>query len=336
MSSAIKQLFPLDFQWPTLDPFLFCAHHKDHYPAGNDQLGPDASLSGRRIGQDFTLKNGWRMYHGQQVPGFPAHPHRGFETITVVTEGLIDHSDSLGAAGRYGGGDTQWMTAGKGVQHSEMFPCVNPDQPNPLELFQIWLNLPARSKLCEPHFKMLWREEIPKVEQQDTAGHRISVDVIAGSYAGVNAVAPPPESWAYDDAHRVAVWTIVLDPDAEWTLPAEQAGLNRALYFYQGRDLSIDDTQIKAAHGIHLSSDQTVTLKNGSEQARLVLLQGKPIAEPVVQYGPFVMNTEAEIRQTFHEYQQTEFGGWPWPNHEHTHGRKGRFAQHADGFTEEK
>ncbi len=336
MSSAIKQIFPLDFQWPTLDPFLFCAHHKDQYPAGNSQMGPDASLKGRNIGQDFTLKDGWRMYHGQQVAGFPAHPHRGFETITVVTEGLVDHSDSMGAAGRYGGGDTQWMTAGKGVQHSEMFPCVYANKPNPLELFQIWLNLPARSKMCEPHFKMLWREEIPKVEVTDDQGRLISIDIIAGGYDGVSAVAPPPESWAYDSSSRIAVWTIKLAPGAEWVLPADEAGLNRILYFYQGVDMSLAGQNIDAEHGIHLASDQPVTLKNGDGEARLVLLQGKPIAEPVVQYGPFVMNTEAEIRQTFQEYQQTQFGGWPWPDHEHTHGHQGRFAKHANGQIEEK
>ena len=88
--------------WPTLDPFLFCVHHNDQYPAGNAQLGPNASLAGRRIGQDFGNKDGWSMYHGDVVPGFPRHPHRGFETVTVVRSGLIDHADSLGAAARYG------------------------------------------------------------------------------------------------------------------------------------------------------------------------------------------------------------------------------------------
>ena len=147
MNNSIKSIFPLGFPWQTQDPFLFCVYHLDHFPKGNEQMGPDASLSGRNLGNDFTLKDGWRMYHGRTVPGFPAHPHRGFETITIVNKGFCDHSDSLGAAGRFGLGDTQWMTAGRGVQHSEMFPLLNKDKENPLELFQIWLNLPKKASL---------------------------------------------------------------------------------------------------------------------------------------------------------------------------------------------
>ena len=112
--SAIKDIKALGFPWETADPFLFCVYHKDDYPKGNDQLGPNASLEGRILGQDFTVKDGWRMYHGQTIPGFPQHPHRGFETVTIVQEGLVDHSDSLGAAGRFGNGDVQWMTARQG------------------------------------------------------------------------------------------------------------------------------------------------------------------------------------------------------------------------------
>jgi redox-sensitive bicupin YhaK (pirin superfamily) len=141
-NKLIINIKPLGFTWETSDPFLFCVHHNDHYPAGNDQLGPAASLKGRNLGQDFTARDGWRMYHGETIPGFPAHPHRGFETVTVVLKGLVDHSDSHGASGRYGNGDVQWMTAGAGLQHSEMFPLLDKNNPNPLELFQIWLNLP--------------------------------------------------------------------------------------------------------------------------------------------------------------------------------------------------
>ena len=111
---AIVQTVPLGLHWPTAEPFLFCAHHLDLYPAGNAVFGPQGSLAGRNIGSDFEARDGWRMYHGSTVPGFPEHPHRGFETITFARRGFIDHSDSMGAAARFGRGDVQWMTAGAG------------------------------------------------------------------------------------------------------------------------------------------------------------------------------------------------------------------------------
>ncbi|MEQ9325617.1 MAG: pirin family protein, partial [Polyangiaceae bacterium] len=148
----VSDPLPLGFPWVAADPFLFCVHHLDEYPRGNDEMGPEASLAGRKLGMDFDVKDGWRMYHGQVVPGFPAHPHRGFETITIARQGYIDHSDSLGATARFGHGDVQWMTAGNGVVHSEMFPLVHRDRDNPTELFQIWLNLPKKDKLVDPYF----------------------------------------------------------------------------------------------------------------------------------------------------------------------------------------
>src|SRR5262249_10311985 len=101
---VVLEVDPLYFPWSTVDPFLFCAHHDDAYPVGNEKMGPAASLEGRDLGEDFNPKDGWRMYHGRVVPGFPQHPHRGFETVTVVRRGYVDHSDSLGATARYGQG----------------------------------------------------------------------------------------------------------------------------------------------------------------------------------------------------------------------------------------
>ena len=158
VQGPVLRVLPLGFPWETADPFLFCAHHDDAYPAGNGRFGPQASMAGREPGSDFSRKDGWSMYHGDGVPGFPAHPHRGFETVTIVRRGLIDHADSLGASARFGEGDVQWLTAGKGIVHSEMFPLLDDASPNPVELFQIWLNLPARSKMAEPHFKIIWSD----------------------------------------------------------------------------------------------------------------------------------------------------------------------------------
>src|ERR1044072_3756148 len=101
----------LGFPWQTLDPFLACMHHDDKYPAGNEaRAPPSSSLQGRNIGMAFEGKDGWRMYHGDVVPGFPQHPHRGFETVTIARRGFIDHSDSLGATARFGMGDVQWVS----------------------------------------------------------------------------------------------------------------------------------------------------------------------------------------------------------------------------------
>ncbi len=335
--SSIKRTFPLGFPWQTSDPFLFCVYHKDDFPTGNDDAGPNASLEGRSLGNDFTIKDGFRMYHGHTVPGFPAHPHRGFETVTVVPKGLVDHSDSIGAAGRFGNGDTQWMTAGRGVQHAEMFPLLNKEEPNPLVLFQIWLNLPKAGKFVDPHFAMLWREDIPIYETKDENGNGISVRIVAGSIDQYQPPAPPPDSWANDPEHEVAIWVIRLAPNAKWTMPTASAEANRTIYFYQGQDVTIDGQPVKPDHGTELHADQGTVLQNGEEEAHLLMLQGRPINEPVAQYGPFVMNTQQEIQQAMRDYQLTQFGGWPWPTHDHVHDHsKGRFAKHADGRLEVK
>lgn len=336
--NAIKSIKPLGFPWETQDPFLFCVHHEDSYPKGNDVMGPAASLSGRYIGQDFAPNSeGWRMYHGRNVPGFPAHPHRGFETVTVVTKGVVDHSDSLGAAGRFGFGDVQWMTAGKGVQHCEMFPLLHEDKENPLELFRIWLNLPKVKKMAAPYFAMLWGDSIPAVRLSDANDHFTQVRIIAGNIGDAKAPDPAPDSWAADPAHEVAIWTIKMDAGATWDLPAASAGVNRSLYFYDGASIEIAGKNFKSHSAIELQPDQEVTLRNGDNESFLLLLQGKPINEPVVQHGPFVMNTQAEIQEAMNEYRKTEFGGWPWPSEEHVHPReKSRFALYPDGKEEVK
>lgn len=337
MSSPIKKIKPLGFPWETRDPFLFCVHHADAYPKGNDNLGPKASLAGRNIGQDFTIKDGWRMYHGSKVPGFPSHPHRGFETVTIVQKGLVDHSDSLGAAARFGNGDVQWMTAGKGVQHSEMFPLLKKDADNPLDLFQIWLNLPKSGKFVEPHFSMLWNETIPVTKIPDEQGGITEIKLIAGKIDEIETPSPPPDSWAASVDHDVAIWVISMEPNAHWILPAAKSNVNRDLYFFEGDLITVANQEIQSYKGMELDYSQDVPIQNGSTPSRLLLLQGKPINEPVAKYGPFVMNSQAEIRQAMTDYQNTQFGGWPWPTHEHVHAKElGRFAKYVDGTEEFK
>jgi len=334
----IISIQPLGFPWETQDPFLFCAYHRDEYPAGNSTLGLNADqLQGRAIGQDFTLKDGWRMYHGTNMPGFPYHPHRGFETITINKEGVVDHTDSLGAAGRFMGGDVQWMTAGKGVQHSEMFPMLNEDKGNPLEIFQIWLNLPRVSKMVDPHFKMLWKEEIPVINCVDDTGKKTIIDVIAGRINENVALSPTPNSWATNPDNAVGVFTVKMDSKATWTLPKTKPEANRTIFYYSGDTLEIEGRSIASNQMIRAIAGEDLVITNGGSESYLLILEGKPINEPVVKHGPFVMNTTEEIRETMRAYGKTQFGGWPWEEREVAHPKsKGRFALHSDGTEEIK
>ncbi len=330
--SPLLTVKPLGFFWDTVDPFLFCVHHDDAYPAGNDRMGPAASLAGRDLGQDFTVKDGWRMYHGKHVPGFPGHPHRGFETVTVARRGFIDHSDSLGAAARFGRGDTQWLTAGGGIVHSEMFPLLDREAPNPVELFQIWLNLPSADKMAPAHFSMLWAPTIPRVTVADAAGRRTELVIVAGRFGEATPPAPPPRSWASRPDTDVAIWTLRMDPGATFELPAAQPGTNRTLYYYSGDTLRMAGQPLSPPVSVRLRPDQVVPLENGPGTSELLLLQGRPIGEPVASDGPFVMNTQAEIQKAYADYQRTRYGGWPWPDSAPVHARDaGRFARHADG-----
>lgn len=329
MNSPILQTAALGTQWPTLDPFLFCAHHLDHYPASDGKLGPAASLDGRQIGQDFAGVDGWNMYHGATVPGFPQHPHRGFETVTYVRQGWCDHADSLGARARFGEGDVQWLTAGSGIVHSEMFPLFSLDEPNPLHLFQIWLNLPAANKMVDPYYSMLWADDIPTV----AAGDGVEVTLITGALDGHRPPAPPPDSWAAEPGSDVAIWHVRLGPNSVWELPAGPSGIGRVLYHFDGDDLSIDTDSLAVNTAAVLASERTVTLR-APGGAECLILQGRPIGEPVAQHGPFVMNTRSEVEQAFRDYQRTGFGGWPWPADDPVHGHeKKRFEgkQHSGG-----
>jgi redox-sensitive bicupin YhaK (pirin superfamily) len=324
---------PLSFPWQTKDPFLVCVHHVDLYPKGNDRLGPAAALDGRNIGQDFAGKDGWRMYHGDVVPGFPQHPHRGFETVTYVREGFIDHSDSLGATARFGRGDVQWLTAGAGIVHSEMFPLLKPDAGNRLELFQIWVNLPARSKLAPPYFTMFWDKDVPR--HRPAPG--VEITVVAGALADAEPPAPPPDSWAANPDAELAIWLITLDADAEWTLPpARDSRTARTLYFFSGKAMAVAGREVAQHAAIEVAPDQPIALGAHDGKVEVLLMQGRPIAEPVAQYGPFVMNTRAELEQAFNDFRRTQFGGWPFNANDPVHPReRGRFARHADGRVED-
>lgn len=337
MANVVLERAPLGFPWATVDPFLFCAYHNDAYPKGNGALGPDrALLRGRNLGMDFEIKDGFRMYHGRDVPGFPVHPHRGFETLTLVRRGYCDHSDSLGGAARFGAGDAQWVTAGAGIQHSEMFPLLSDDHENPLELFQIWVNLPSDAKMAPPAYSIVWSQQMPRIVRTDSEGRKSVVRTVVGSLDGHPSPATPPDSWSSRPGSDVQVWTIEMEAGAQLTLPAARAGTHRALYFFDGDSVSVGGTEFKEHSVLLLEPTADVELVAGAGRVGLLLLGGKPIAQPVAQHGPFVMNTRAQLEQAFSDYQKTRFGGWPWPNEAPNHGKSaGRFAVYPNGAREE-
>jgi redox-sensitive bicupin YhaK (pirin superfamily) len=229
----------------------------------------------------------------------------------------------------------QWLTAGAGIQHAEMFPLLDRSKNNPLELFQIWLNLPSRDKMVAPYFTMLWADTIPAFDVKDDAGKVTHITLRAGRLGDLAPPAPPPNSWAARSENEVAIWTLKMAPGARWTLPKASPGINRSLYFFRGNELRVADRTVGSRRQIELRSDADVLLENSGSEAELLLLQGRPIGEPVAKRGPFVMNTQAEIQQAFSDYRLTRFGGWPWDGEAPVHGRDpARFARRPDGSVE--
>lgn len=332
MGKKIIQVEDFKFREDVGDPFIARMHHLDYYPKGNGSMGVSKSdLVEKKLGEDFDFNSPWKMYYGKEVPGFPVHPHRGFETVTIVLQGYVDHSDSKGATGRYAAGDVQWMTAGSGIQHAEMFPLVHDDKENTMELFQVWLNLPSKDKFVDCYYKMLWAEDIPVVVEKNTAGNEARINVIAGSYKGTQSLDPNPNSWANNRKNHVGIWTIQLEPGASFTLPSISSTLNRNLYYYKGSSITIDSTTIKSSSSIKLAGNEEIEVINGKEESYLLLLEGEPINEPVVNYGPFVMNTMDEIQQAYKDYNATQFGGWPWDKKDPINPKDiGRFAKYDD------
>lgn len=335
---AVERLSPM--HWKTHDPFLFCAYHKDNFPksagAGDtyEDMGVEPKLlRGRDLGSDFSNKNGFSMYHGEVVPGFPSHPHYGFETITVVREGLIDHFDSHGATARYGAGDAQWLTTGNGIQHSEMMPLTKSDAPNSVELFQIWLNLPKAKKKSKPFFSMAWGPQQPRVAYGEP-GKQAHIRLVGGSILGLTGVPPPPDSYASDPNSEIVVATLKLEPGSSIKLPPASSGaIHRTLYFFQGPGVTVDGKTFRdTVTLVKIAADKEVELRGVPEgSSELLLLQGRPISEPVVQQGPFVTCSREELMEVFTRFRSTQFGGWRWGRHDPAHPRSEKRFFEIDG-----
>jgi len=173
----------------------------------------------------------------------------------------------------------------------------------------------------------LWNEDLPHLVTPDADGRRTDITVIAGELGGLRPPAPPPDSWASQPDSDLAIWHIAAQPDARWNLPATaRADTVRTMYVFEG-SVRIDGDDIDAPTGVVLRVDEGVEVAAGAAGAEALILQGRPIGEPVAQYGPFVMNDEAGIEQAFTDYRATGFGGWPWPDDDPVHARDAeRFA----------
>ena len=227
------------------------------------------------------------------IAGFPDHPHRGFETVTYMIEGRMRHRDSAGHEGLLGPGGVQWMTAGSGLIHSEL-----PEQEaGRMEGFQLWLNLPAADKMVAPSYRDIGAAAIPELQAEGGVRGR----VIAGESHGVRgAVTRPATEPLYLDVH--------LPAGARFVQPLP-AGHNAFTYTYRG-SVTVAGTEAPDRHMAILANDGrgSVILEAGREaEARVLIVAGRPLGEPIVQYGPFVMNTAEEIRRTLQDYQRGAF-----------------------------
>ncbi len=231
--------------------------------------------------------------------GVGEHPHRGFETVTIVYQGEVEHLDSSGAGGRIGPGDVQWMTAGAGILHQEFHSHEFTRTGGTLEMVQLWVNLPASEKAAEPTYQTLLDARIPVVALDDGAG---TARVIAGEFG--DGTGP---------AHTRTPMNVVdlrLEPDRRIDLPLTEGWT--AVVIVLAGTVQVNDTEVlRAAGGVRLGrAGQNATIETNTE-ARLLILEGQPIDEPVAAYGPFVMNTAEEIRTALTDYREGRFGRLP-------------------------
>ena len=229
--------------------------------------------------------------------GAPAHPHRGFETVTYLLEGRICHSDSAGNSGELGPGDVQWMTAGRGVIHSELPEPEFLKSGGVMHGFQIWVNLPAKDKMMEPRYQDIPAADIPVAESDDGL---VRARVVAGECLGVSAV--------IETVIPIVYIHLTIQPGGSLVQPLDE-GLNGIIYCFGG-ELNIEDGSVSDGQMAILSEGDSVAIsvaEDAEGAAEALLLAGEPLGEPIARYGPFVMNTEEELRQAFTDYQSGNF-----------------------------
>jgi redox-sensitive bicupin YhaK (pirin superfamily) len=230
---------------------------------------------------------------GDYIAGFPDHPHRGFETVTYMLAGRMRHQDNHGHSGSLVPGSVQWMTAGRGIVHSEM-----PEQEDGLMWgFQLWVNLPARDKMCEPRYQEFPPEAIPVITPADGIEVRLVAGDLMDASGPVRGASTAP-----------LYWDITLAPDTRYA-PEVPASHQAFLYVFQGDAVVGPNEGHLASTGqmVVLGNGNTIEMQSGSQGARMLLVAGRPLHEPVARYGPFVMNTAEEIQQAFIDYREGRF-----------------------------
>jgi redox-sensitive bicupin YhaK (pirin superfamily) len=246
---------------------------------------------------DHAAPTKFRSHSGRR--GVGQHPHRGFETVTIVYQGEVEHRDSTGSGGVIGPGDVQWMTAASGILHEEFHSKDFAQKGGTIEMVQLWVNLPAKDKMAAPGYQTLLNQDIPVVPLADNAGQ---VRVIAGNYGGH---AGPARTFS-----PINVWDMKLNAGHTTTLQVEE-GHTLAVVMLHGAILVNGEQIVRETQMVLLDrAGDSITLEANGDVSLLVL-SGEPIDEPIVGYGPFVMNSEAEIQQAFRDFNSGQFGAMP-------------------------
>jgi redox-sensitive bicupin YhaK (pirin superfamily) len=263
----VRSLFSYDSPGAALSPFLLLDH------ASPTPFGP-----------------------GIQKRGVGVHPHRGFETVTLVYQGEVDHKDSTGAGGQIGPGDVQWMTAGSGILHEEFHSDRFTRQGGDFEVVQLWVNLPAKHKMTAPGYQTLQKDDFPVVDLPDEAGQ---VSVVSGAFQGASG---PARTFT-----PIHLWNATLNADKRTTFDFEP-GYTALFVVLEGVVMVNGQTVARTGQWVHLDrADARITVE-ANTRSRLLLMSGEPIDEPVVGYGPFVMNTQKEIEKAFQDLHAGKFG----------------------------
>ncbi|EFV4426479.1 pirin family protein [Salmonella enterica] len=233
---------------------------------------------------------------GNEKRGVGEHPHRGFETVTIVYSGEVEHRDSTGRGGVIGPGDVQWMTAGAGILHEEFHSDAFTRQGGELEMVQLWVNLPMKDKMTTPAYQSITQDVIPTVTLPDDAG---TMRVIAGRYEEAKGPA--------DTFSPLNVWDMRLLRDRQLTL-SQPEGWSTALVVLKGNITLNGTTPVNEAQLVVLSQQGKTLHFETSSDASVLLLSGEPLNEPIVGYGPFVMNTKQEIAEAVRDFNSGRFG----------------------------